>query len=46
MKPVIMLKYGSSDRSAIDGKRQRKSFTLEEKLDVIMKVNVMNTDDH
>jgi hypothetical protein len=32
-----MIKHGSSDRSAADGKRQRKSITLEEKLDVIKK---------
>jgi hypothetical protein len=30
-----MSKYGSSDRSDTGGKKQRKTITLEEKLDVI-----------
>jgi hypothetical protein len=39
-----MAKYGSSDSSAADGKKQRKSVTLEKILDVGMKVNMMNSD--
>jgi hypothetical protein len=43
MKLIIMVKHGSSDRSTAGGKKQRKSVTLEEKLDMIKKANIMNT---